>query len=156
MTSKIIINNYWPIIQFSFTTHTGGPSVENFGNVLGNRTQAWSLHLKKAKSQNLKCFTATSVTVTTVTVTTVTVTTVTVTTKTVIIEGVSTVTVTGRTVTLITSTTESRLLLPYNSPSVTPDLVILTTRRGPFCNLFSFQFPVPLPRVQYRPICVCV
>ena len=104
------------------SVYTGRPSVENLGNVLGNRTQAWSLHLKKAKSQNQKCFTVTTVTVTTVTVTTVTVTTVTVTTvtvttvivttvtvttKTVIIEGVSTVTVTGRTVTLITSTTES-------------------------------------------------
>ena len=35
---------------------TGGTSVENLGNVLGNRTQAWSHHLKKAKSLNLQCF----------------------------------------------------------------------------------------------------
>ena len=35
---------------------TGGPSVENLGNVLGNRTQARSRHLKKAKSPNLQCF----------------------------------------------------------------------------------------------------
>ena len=31
--------------------HTGGPSVENLGNVLGNRTQAWSHHLKKINHQ---------------------------------------------------------------------------------------------------------
>ena len=37
---------------------------------------------------------------------------------------------------------------------MTPNLVILTTRRGPYCNLFFFQFPVPLPRVQCRPLCV--
>ena len=39
--------------MFSLPT-TGGPSVENLGNVLGNRTQAWSHHLKKAKSLNLQ------------------------------------------------------------------------------------------------------
>ena len=33
---------------------TGGLSVKNLGNVLGNRTQAWSHHLKKAKSLNLQ------------------------------------------------------------------------------------------------------
>ena len=30
---------------------TGGLSVENLGNVLGNRTQAWSRHLKKLNHQ---------------------------------------------------------------------------------------------------------
>ena len=31
--------------------NTGGPCVENLGNVLENRTQAWSLHLKKVNHQ---------------------------------------------------------------------------------------------------------
>ena len=42
--------------MLSDLSRTGGPSVENLGNVLGNRTQAWSQHLKKAKSRNLQCF----------------------------------------------------------------------------------------------------